>query len=233
MNFNILIIVIIFAIPTAKSCGYNIIWDRDFCEDTAENRLSTSFLPPNSLDQLCEFEIGSNITLEHLNRNNYENLFRVRDRDDLISCSSINSTSDLVIISDSYTFNIDSENFRFGEEVYFISTSNGSKHAAENNRKIHPPCLQLAFRVINSANECIVTENCMRSSILTDNTNDTFGCSGLSMNVLLIIYIGVPLLIICIVATLVGAIFFSSRSRRMLIQQSFHKEKTEVTDVEM
>ena len=209
----IIIITILISSQTIRACEYSIIWDRDFCNSTEQDRLENSILPPNILDPICEFETGSNITLEHLNSGIYENLYRVYDKYDFSICSATNSSSELLLINTSLSFTLDPTNYVIGEEIYFISTSNGSKFSAENHKKTEQPCLQFAFKVVQMRNACYTC-----NSTIFDDVNDNFGCQS-TMDLLLLIYIGVPLFILLLIGCILVALVFSQNSTRKLILQ--------------
>ena len=238
MNFQIISIFlgIFITLPISQSCGNFIIWDRDFCKATSSDRLFDSILPPNNTNDACEFELGSNITLDHLTTDKYENLFRVSNSAELSKCDASTSNSSLVIISKTYSFVIDPTIFTVGDMVYYISTSNGSKVSAENSRQTNPPCLQLAFRVKanSNPNQCRVSSNCRKNSILKDAAYTNFGCpvnGGISMSILILIYVGIPLLVIGIVLVIVLVFCYSGNTGKKLLQRSMNQEKTEDTSI--
>ena len=214
----IIITIIFISLQMIYACEYNIIWDRDFCNTTDHGRLKNSILPPTILDPVCEFEIGSNITLEHNNTEIYENLYRVNDRNDVSICSASNSTSELLLINVSHTFTL--TEYAIGEEVYFISTSNGSKYSAENDKKAKKPCLQLAFRIVQVQNTC---DKC-NSTIFDNVDSDNFGCRT-KMDSLLLIYIAVPLLILVLIGCCSFAFVCAKKSTRRLIQRSVDQQE--------
>ena len=216
----IILTIIFISLQTINSCDYNIIWDRDFCNTTDHGRLESSILPPNILNSVCEFEIGSNITLDHTNRDIYENLYRVYNRYDFSNCSASNTSSNFLLINASYTFTLDIADYTIGEEVYFISTSNGSKFSAENHKKTETPCLQFVFKVVQVRNTC---DTC-NSTIFDSVDNNNFGCP-VTMDLLIIIYIGVPLFIVILVGCCLAVFLFSQKSAKKLIQRSMNQQE--------
>ena len=226
--FAIVITVIFISFPNAHSCDYNIIWDRDFCSTTDQGRLENSTLPPNVLEPVCEFEIGSDVTLRHVNTKLYENLFRVNDENDFKECSATNSSSDLILINSNYSFKLDIANFTIGERIYFISTSNGSKFSAENQKQTNETCLQFAFKVVQMRNSC---NNKCNSTIFDNVSSDNFGCPS-TMDLLILIYIGVPLLILILAGCSLAAFACCQNStRRLLLQRSMNQQEVTSTTV--
>ena len=234
--FNVFIAIVV-ALPISESCGNYLIWDRDYCQETSGSRLYDSILPPNSVDRPCEFEFDSNITLVHLNGDVYENLYRVNTSLEMSECDASNSASRLSVISKTFSFVLDSANFNVGDVVYYISTSNGTMESAEKSKQTSAPCLQLAFRVKANSdpNECRSSENCRESSILKDAAYHNFGCpleGGPGMGVVILIYVGIPLVILGIVGVIVMAFCYMGNTRKRIFQRhSMQQEKTEVTSV--
>ena len=238
MYFQIIniFIVILITLPILQSCGNILIWDRDYCEETSAYRLYDSILPPNTLSSPCEFELGSNITLDHFNKDLFENLYRVSTSEELTDCDASNSTSSLAIINETYSFVIDPAIFNVGDMIYYISTSNGTKESAETSKQTISPCLQLVFRVKanSNPNQCRSSDNCRQSSVLKDAVYTNFGCpvkEGISMDILILAYVGIPILIIGIVGVVMLAFCYSGNKGKKIFQRSVHQEKTEVTSV--
>ena len=86
---NLFVAFFLATFAFSQACEYNIIWDRDFCNETEPNRLQTSILPPNNVDSLCEFEMGSVVSLEHLNGQLTENLYQVQTKGEFADCNAI------------------------------------------------------------------------------------------------------------------------------------------------
>lgn len=177
---SITVILLIFSINfcVVKSRRWNILWERRYCSEN----LSDQFAYPFITD--CSLCTTDQLRLYTPDESNYENIYRVETEEEMLACNATNAMNTIPTVFNTETIftliNSGSRNpafnFYFGQQIYFISTSNGTEFSARNDltREVNS-CLKFSFFLATKWNNCGNFDTCNMTSVFTDNSSKV-GC---------------------------------------------------------
>ena len=179
MRFNFLILFFGISVSVVFSRTWDILWERNYCNSTLPNGL---IYPFNTNCSLC---ISDQLRLYTPNPRNFENIYRVQTEQEMVSCDATNALNILpTVFNSEIVFTLinsgdtdEAFNFYLGEEIFFISTSNGTEASAKNDLSLNEgSCLQFSFVLLPSGQNCGNFNSCEMKSIFTDEFNK-IGCN--------------------------------------------------------
>ena len=179
MRFNFIILIFSISISVVFSRTWDILWERNYCNSTLPN----GFVYPFNTN--CSLCISDQLRLSTPNPENYENIYRVKTEQEMLSCNATNALNSLpTVFNSEIVFTLinsgasdEAFNFYLGENIYFISTSDGTEDSAKNNLfRQEGSCLQFSFVLLPSSQNCGKFDSCKMKTIFIDDFNE-IGCN--------------------------------------------------------
>ena len=179
MKSNVIILLFSISFSVVFSRTWHVLWERKYCNSTLPN----GFVYPFNTN--CSLCISDQLRLFTPNSENFENIYRVRTEQEMLSCNATNALNSLpTIFNTEIVFTLINSgssdkafNFYLGEEIYFISTSDGTEVSAKNHLfSREGSCLQFSFVLLASSQNCGNFDSCEMKSVFTDNYSEV-GCN--------------------------------------------------------
>ena len=161
-----------------RSRRWHILWERKYCSENLSDTMSYPFITD------CSLCTTDQLRLYTPDESNYENIYRVETEEEMLACNATRAMNTVPTVFNTETvftlINSGSRNaafnFYFGQQIYFISTSNGTEFSAKNDlTRPTNSCLKFSFFLATRWKNCGNLDACNMTSVFTDNSSQV-GC---------------------------------------------------------